>query len=355
MAQVEFSYEQINEIIECDPNEKMKDIFQKFATKSEIDINSVYFLYEGNKLDEELTFEQIKEMKEIKISKINISVHKREKSDINENKTIINSNKIICPECGEISIINIKDYRINMYGCKNGHKTNDILLDKFESMQTIDISKILCDKCRENNKSNTNGNTFFRCNECRMNLCEKCKIEHDTNHKIIDYDDKDYICNKHNELFTEYCNDCKLNLCSLCGSEHVTHKIISIMTDLNKSKNKMKHLKRKINNFENNINNLIEKLKKVMENIDIYYNILNNLFNNIINNFENNKKINYELYQNINEINNNDLFNDINEINKDFNNKINNIIKIYNKMINNEFNEINIIYNIDDISKNSGM
>ena len=45
---------------------------------------------------------------------------------------------------------------------------------------------------------------------------------------LIDYDNKNYICNKHNEQNISYCDKCKENLCMRCDMEHNdNHKIIS--------------------------------------------------------------------------------------------------------------------------------
>ena len=37
---------------------------------------------------------------------------------------------------------------------------------------------------------------------------------------IIDFDEKNYICENHNEKFNSYCKNCKKNLCLMCESEH---------------------------------------------------------------------------------------------------------------------------------------
>ena len=62
----------------------------------------------------------------------------------------------VCPECGEISVININNYKIKISGCKNGHANNDILFSEFDKNQNIDVSKILCDNCKNNNISDIN-------------------------------------------------------------------------------------------------------------------------------------------------------------------------------------------------------
>ena len=40
----------------------------------------------------------------------------------------------------------IKDFKIKLYGCKNGHEIDNIKLDDFNNKQNIDISQIICDK-----------------------------------------------------------------------------------------------------------------------------------------------------------------------------------------------------------------
>ena len=46
-----------------------------------------------------------------------------------------------------------------------------------------------------------------------MNICPQCKLAHDKSHIIINYDDKYYICDKHNSNYILYCKNCKQNLC----------------------------------------------------------------------------------------------------------------------------------------------
>ena len=56
-----------------------------------------------------------------------------------------------------------------------------------------------------------------------MNLCPLCKLNHEKTHKIINYDLKNYICYKHDDIYTKYCSDCKLNLCIKCEKDHRNH------------------------------------------------------------------------------------------------------------------------------------
>ena len=51
MVEIEFIFKQQIIIIQGELNNKMEDIYNKFISKVGIDINSVYFLYSGNKID----------------------------------------------------------------------------------------------------------------------------------------------------------------------------------------------------------------------------------------------------------------------------------------------------------------
>ena len=113
---------------------------------------------------EELKLNQI--IKDKNGKKINIFVYNNKNKD---NKKKIISNEIICPECKENILININNYKINLYECKNGHKKENILLNEYENMQKIDISKIVCNNCYKNN--NNINEELYICNKCNINLC----------------------------------------------------------------------------------------------------------------------------------------------------------------------------------------
>ena len=132
---------------------------------------------------------------------MNIIVTKNEENN-NMIKEII-SPDIICPECKENALIKFDNFKINFHECKNNHNILKTL-NEFEGIQKININNIICDICNINNKGNTHKNEFYICNTCNKNLCPLCKSNHDKNHKIINYDDKNYICKKHNEPFIVY-------------------------------------------------------------------------------------------------------------------------------------------------------
>ena len=57
MNEVEFIYEGKPTTIQCQLKDKMKDTFTKFSTKTQSDINNLYFLYNGNTINSESEFE----------------------------------------------------------------------------------------------------------------------------------------------------------------------------------------------------------------------------------------------------------------------------------------------------------
>ena len=138
MIEVLFIYEGQLIIILCNIDYKMKDLINKFKNIMKIEDNSLCYIYNGNKINEEFKLSQIVE--DINIKKINILVYKNKKDDKDEKEVM--SNEIICPECKENILINIKDYKINLFECKNGHKVDNILLNEYENLQKIDLSKI---------------------------------------------------------------------------------------------------------------------------------------------------------------------------------------------------------------------
>lgn len=179
-----------------------------------------------------------------------ILVFPYERTIFNENNKIINNKDIICPECGEICLIKIYDYNITLYECKNGHELNNISLDEYKNTQNLEQSKIICNNCKNMNKSNSYNNQFFKCISCQQNLCPLCKSTHNKEHDIIDYDKNNYLCNIHNEKFISYCEKCKKNLCMFCESEHKKHSSLiyygNIIPEKDIFKNQINELRIKI-------------------------------------------------------------------------------------------------------------
>ena len=353
MIEIEFSYNGKETTIQANEKDNIKDIFKKFAEETSTDLNSIYFLYEGYKINNKLTLSQIINKNDKKNNKMKLLVNSIHFQNSHENQPPTKIKEVICPQCGESIRVKIKDYKLIFYECKNKHKIENILFDEFDKTQYVDESKIICDNCKDKQKDNTYNNIFYRCNSCQINLCPFCKTIHNQSHNIINYDKKNYICELHNENYYSYCDTCKKNMCISCKNEHLHHNIIffkNIMHNKNDLKIKLEELRKDINIFNNNIIEIINILNKVIENIERYYKI----YSKIINNNEN-KNVNFEILNNINEIlYNNEIQKNINTIikEKNINEKFSYIFDIYKKMSKQYLEENNEIYITYKINKN---
>ena len=332
MAEVTFVYKSFCIEIQCNVNDKMKDIITKFLDKiGKKDSKILYYLYNGSRINEELTFNEQANNFDKNRKKMNILVNNNENKS--ENKKVV-SNDIICPECKENILIDIKDFKINLYECKNKHNINNILLNKYEETQKIELNNIICQICSKINKSNTHNNEFYICNTCDKNICPLCKSIHDKTHKIINYDNKNYICRKHNDSFNKYCLTCNDNICFICENEHKSHNIFEFSNLFIEKGNLIKikeELKIAIDKFKWKILIIKEVFDKMINILDIYYKINND----IIQNYDINKR-NYCILKNLNYLKTNNEY-----IIKELNNLINNdnISEIYDYSFNNFYNE----------------
>jgi len=338
MLKVVFNYKGTETEIQCKIEEKMEEISKKY--KSKIEINNEYYLYNGNRINKENKLGEIINNEDKRINKMNILVY--DLNEINNNKNIKESKEIICPECNENVIIKLDDYKIEMK-CINNHY-NIILLKDY--INKIDISKIKCNKCYKS-RNETHNNEFYICIKCNINLCPLCKSIHDKNHDIINYDNKNYICNKHNENYTKYC--CNKNICIDCENEHKNHKGIyygEILPNINDE------IKEYIDKFKKELEEIKNKLNNLIEIVDKYYNI----YYNIIDIYKKKKK-NYEILQNINEFfsYNKIIIGDLKQIidDKDINIKFKNMMNLYNKINTNNDNTGNYIKGEMEIEENN--
>ena len=311
MIHLEFIYSGVHTNIQCNIDDSIKEIFQDYTNKIEQNINNLYFLCGGKKINKELTFKDIAFPNDDK--KIMILVY--EINNISENSSLIKSKEIICPICKESSCILIKDYKINLFGCKNGHCINNLLMNEFEKSQYIDISQIKCNICSEKNKSTTFNNEFYICLTCKLNLCPLCLSIHNKNHNIINYERKNYICEIHNEGFISYCQTCKKNLCFLCETETHEgqgHEII-LLKKLVKRKNslidELNNKKSKIDKIKNEKIILTDILNEKIKFMEKYY----NLYKDIIANF-NLANRNYQILFNLDDFFKTDIFEDLDNI-----------------------------------------
>ena len=339
---VNFIYKGKEIKMQCKSNDYMKDIIQSYIIKSQLNYSDIYFLYNGEKINENLKLEEINN----KDKEIKILVYELNNKDENNKNMIQKAFDIICPKCRENCLITIEDYKISLFKCDNGHNESNLLISEYNSLLNIDESNILCYNCKED-KKNVYKNQFYYCCKCNINLCPLCKSKHNDKHIIIDYELKNYLCYEHGERYTSYCQTCCKNLCDLCEIEHNRNHNFIYHREIqrNEEKENLSELKIKIDILKEEISEIINKLNETMKNMDIYYDIAYNIINNY-----NIKYKNYQILMNINNINksNINVIKDIDKIIKE--KKIENKL-MYLEQINKRMetkNEILIKYKIKE-------
>jgi len=341
MIEITFTYEGSKYNIQSNLTDKMKDIFKNFRTIVHLEENALFYLYHGSAIDEELELERLISDDDKQLNKMEIMAYLIDNNNESRSESSYKSKDVSCPKCGETCLLKIDNFRIKLYNCKNGHSSDYILLEDYEKIQKVEELNIKCEICNENNRSNTYNNEFYECINCKKNICPLCKTNHDTTHKIINYNKKNYVCQTHFEPYVKYCNDCKLNLCSSCNENHEEHNI-----------SKFENMNININEIKTEINNLGELIRENNSNITKFINFLNQfaynlktyhkIYNDMIINYEK-KNINYELIQSINQMDNSIVKKNLIEINnyKNLVNKINNLIEFSNILFNktSDYNE----------------
>ena len=353
MIEITFNYNGEDLYYSCNDNKQtIKDIFLNL--KKEVDFDKIVFLYSATPIDINLSVAKIINNHDSNRNKMTILVN--DQKDENQTVCMIHSSDIICPKCGESAKFDISEYKIILQ-CQKGHNKGNIFLDQFEETQQVDISKIICGECKTNNKANSYKNLFYRCSQCRLNLCLTCQKRHQNeykDHNIINYDDKNYICEKHNDKYSSYCFNCKKNICIFCEKEHEKYKghiykdYVKMLPDMKEAKTNLEELRNKINEFKIILDGLINKLNKIKNTIEYFYKIDKDLFDLL-----NKKRINNEVLWTFSKINLSGIITDINDIigQKDSNEIFKNINELYNKMTNKFCEEITIQYKIENNNK----
>ena len=151
----------------------------------------------------------------------------------------------ICPQCGGNCTLTRDGFFI-ISKCEHNHilKNSIVEFEKSQSNQRT-LEEIFCDFC----STKTTYNNLFYCIQCKKKLCESCKEHHKYSknnnliHDIIEYNNKKYYCQEHDDLCSDYCSKCKKDICLQCYKAHKLHEIEEynlntkkIMTNLNESK-----------------------------------------------------------------------------------------------------------------------
>ena len=173
MIEVEFIYQSKSFYNQHKEEETMKDICQKFTSKIGKNLEDFQFLYSGQSINFQSTFNELANEVDKRQGKMTILVEPtKNEEDI---KKEIKSKEIICPKCGEMCLINFHDYNITISDCKNNHKVESMFFNEYDNTQKIDESKILCKNCNKKNKNESYEHKFYICLSCKQNLCPLCK------------------------------------------------------------------------------------------------------------------------------------------------------------------------------------
>ena len=347
-TKIKFSYNGTNAIIEAVKDEYMKDIFKKFSLEIKVEINNLFFLYNGNIIEGKWKLEEIIDQKRIvENDLIIILVCEIEDDDVKD--YIKQSKQIICLKCKEFCKISFDDYKIILNKCPNGHSFSNLLLNEISNFEVINEKEIICNNCP---KSKADSAGFYYCCNCKIILCPLCKLKHNNlQHLMLNYESKDSICNDHGERYILYSKNLKKNFCDLCYIDKNKYDYSFLYLIKNKNNNNnINQLKIKINELKGKINNITNKdnssiINDIIDNLEKYFEFMSNLINNP-NNRNYHSLTNINSIYNYNEIIMKDISNIIKEKKED---KYNLLNEIYNKMIIN--NEIILKYKIDDEKK----
>jgi len=159
-SQAEFIYKGLKTSMQYQENDIIKDVLQKYAIKISKKLDDIYFLHNGEIINEKLSFKELNNKSGKIEGNINKFVYDKDNLENLNEKYLKKSKIIICPICYENINLCIKNYKIILYGCKYGHMKN-MLFNKYEKTQFKDESKIKCVNCKKNNKGESFNNKFL--------------------------------------------------------------------------------------------------------------------------------------------------------------------------------------------------
>ena len=329
----------------------IKDSFKK----EKIDLNDYLFFKENDiiNINENFSIKDIITEKEEKLNLIKIISFPKSKNIQNEiklNTTKYKSDEIrsiICPKCLQYIIMEIKDYKISLSKCKNGHIFSNIYLKNFYSTQKYEEAQKMFKEKNIKKEEDKKINEIKE--EDKNSIAPPTPLSSKDIHlnEINDNSDENFYstkCEKHKmQQYSSYCLNCKKNLCSECEMNHNLFRN-------NKEMHKIMHFYEILSNNDEYIEKLSENIKKFRYKIDllkIELSKLTNIINNVINNYEiyyniyydliSNYEIverNYHILKNIKNIKFNEIFDDLDNIINEghFFKKFEKTFEIYNKM-----------------------
>jgi hypothetical protein len=256
-------------------------------------------------------------------------------------------------------IINLNNFIVSFYGCKNGHLDNEVY-DQYIYLQNIDDSQIRCQDPNCGGKTQedyTKG--FYKCLNCskitkRSKYFCKDHAKHDEKHTCIKYDKKNYYCVKHFLPFIKFCFTHKENICKECEKGHENCKIEnyqSMTPDIDQLKESLDTMEENIKTLKIVIDDLKDRLDGTLRIFKRYHYIAKDIIGKfeLFNKDLKNHRILKSLWnlQYSNKTMNDELNKIIEE--EDIIQKINQAIYIYEKKEGNKKNKNKIL---DEINEN---
>ena len=134
-----------------------------------------------------------------------------------------------CTECSSLIEITSLDEINNILSFKcptHGTKTMTIK-EYLEDMKKNTFLYSICSLCKKKQNEINNDEIFNYCTNCKLIICNSCKMNHDKGHNIIKNNKNLTICPLHpknNNL--SYCLDCNCHICKECMKhrKHMEHK-----------------------------------------------------------------------------------------------------------------------------------
>ena len=293
----------------CERNDYIDSILRRYSKQIKRYIKELSFEYNGSLIpfNTELTLGQINMNDDLIRFLVSF------KANNNIHTSYLKSDYIICPKCKENCLININSYKVSLSNCPYGHNANNLSINEFINSQYFDESLILCDECK-NKKAMVFKNEFYFCS-CGLALCPSCQINHrKKKHIVYNYEKKNYWCVEHNDNFISYCQDCKYNLCIKCELRHnENHKLIAFK-DILPNKNLLNKVKSMQNKFREYIDRLQEEINKIVKTLYSFLDSLNNYYQineEIVKNYDLRHR-NYFSIKNVSNYNTQNLLYDMN-------------------------------------------
>ena len=157
----------------------------------------------------------------------------------NKPNNILDTEKYFCPFCLQYPEYTIKlnnKGNICLSHCCNENKTINIDISQIEQFKSNIYNKMCvhCNKCASN-----------ICLKCGEFICDKCILNHEsigdkedllnseyTQRSAFKILNSQYYCKQHLEKVTHFCRFCKINLCDKCLIEHYHYKNESLFIEI---------------------------------------------------------------------------------------------------------------------------